>query len=85
MAKKEIVIIVFGEEAVDAYYDCGLKGLQAAIENGDGRVVKREFNTKEEADAYLLGIDDMDGWLAYETIEEDDINNHQKIINKLIK
>lgn len=85
MKIKEVVTIVFGEEAVDAYYDCGLKGLQAAIENGDGRVVKREFDTKEEAQAYLLGIDDMDGWLAYAEIEEDDINNHQRIINKLIK
>lgn len=83
--QKHVIVVVFGEDATDAYYNGGLKQLQEVIENGDGRVVKREFDTEKEAEAYQLGIDDMDGWLSYATIEEDELNKHQRIINKLTK
>lgn len=33
-----------------------------------------EFQTQEELDAYLQGVDDMDGWMDY-TIIEDEENN----------
>ena len=34
-------------------------------------VTTEEFQTQAEVDAYLLGIDDMDGWADYEVIEDD--------------
>jgi len=31
-------------------------------------IVVREFNTEAEIEAYLEGVEDMNGWLSYEVI-----------------
>ena len=36
-----------------------------------------EFNTQAELDAFLLGIDEMDGWMEYEVVEDADPNNDE--------
>jgi len=33
-----------------------------------------EFGTQAELDAYLQGVDDMDGWLDYTIIEDEEDN-----------
>jgi len=30
------------------------------------KAITYKFNTSEELDAFLLGIDEMDGWLGYD-------------------
>jgi len=35
-------------------------------------VCTAEFRTQAELDAYLQGIDDMDGWAGYTIIEDED-------------
>lgn len=80
---KHIVVFVFGEEATDAYLDGGVNGLRKVIEGGDGRVVKREFDTEAEVRAYQQGVEDMDGWLACTIVDDDDIKAHPRIINNL--
>lgn len=32
-----------------------------------------EFQTQAELDAYLQGVDDMDGWADYEVVEDEDV------------
>ena len=40
--------------------------------------VIREFKTKEEAVAYILGIADMDGWLKWNGISEEEVQELEK-------
>lgn len=76
---------VFGEQATDAYCDGGLTAMRKVLENGDGTLVVREFDTKAEADAYRQGVEDMDGWWASAFIYNEDMTAHPRIISKLSK
>jgi len=45
----------------------------------DGQeAVTYKFNTSEELDAFLLGIDEMDGWMGFDdTVDEGHIHREQ--------
>lgn len=43
-----------------------------SIEEKERSVTTADFKTQAEVDAYLAGIDDMDGWADYEVMEEED-------------
>ncbi len=58
--------VVFGTEGVREYYDEGKVDADF--------VVKRQFRTKAERDAYYKGIDDGDGWDEYATLTEEEYN-----------
>lgn len=86
MANKFSVVVIFGEGAARSYLRDGIKGLQEKA--GDGVVIKREFATKAEKDAYIRALDDADqwdGWYSYAFIDDEDRTKHPRIINKLLK
>lgn len=60
------VVVVFGTDAVDAYsraWDDNEQVSESKLEEL-GCVVRRSFETKEELNAYMMGISDSDGWLS---------------------
>ena len=46
----------------------------------DGQeAITYKFNTSEELDAFLLGIDEMEGWLGYDdTVPEGHVHKENK-------
>ena len=70
--KPEEVVVVYGEVA-SLYNNEMWTELRESIKNYDGECVRRKFATKEEADAYIKGVDDSDGWLDYAVVEKADI------------
>ena len=58
--KKNEVTIVWGTEAV--------RGIEKAIEGYTK--IKYKFNTESELDAFIKGVDEGNGWLEYEVIDE---------------
>lgn len=83
MANKFSVVVIFGEGAAKGYMYDGLKGLQERI--SEGALIKRQFDTQAEMDAYIKGIDDADGWLGSAIIDDEDIKKHPRIIKKLLE
>lgn len=60
------VVVVFGQMATSAISENEpLRDKYGCI---DGDVVERKFNTKAELNAYLQGINDMDGWMEYDHV-----------------
>lgn len=65
MAKKKYtVVVVFGEEAANAYGRGDMKRMYEHIRSYNGTLTKRTFDTEAERKAYIRGIDDADGWLG---------------------
>ena len=58
--KKNEVIIVWGTEAV--------RGIEKPIKGYTK--IKYKFNTESELDAFIKGVDEGNGWLEYEFIDE---------------
>ena len=76
MEKKFKITIVFGEKAAnfqrEMQYET-IRELKEGMQANDvyGLVVTREFNTLTEKEAYLQGVEDMDGcfdWYIFENI-----------------
>lgn len=86
MAKKQkyVVVVVYGENAARSYMDGGFEGMRLSITGGEGRLVKREFNTEEERKAYIQGVDDADGWWGSAVMDAEDVKKHPRIINSLL-
>lgn len=61
------VTIIFGDAAVRAFNN-GERS-RAELQNL-GDIVERTFSSKIEANAYLMGIDDADGWLDSMVLED---------------
>jgi len=78
------LIMVFGESAADAYLSDTFDAFRKTIENGDGQIVKRCFNTDAERQAYLLGVADNDGWNGSTYIYPSDIYKHGKAIAAML-
>ncbi len=76
------VFVVFGEYCARAYMEEGLKGVRRKLD--EGTIVKRSFGSKAERDAYIMGIDDADGWMGSAVISTEDILNHRKIIQEML-
>ena len=58
--KKNEVTIVWGTEAV--------RGIEKPIQGYTK--IKYKFNTESELDAFIKGVDEGNGWLEYEVIDE---------------
>ena len=78
-------VVVFGSIATDAYIEEGFGKMVKVLERGTGMLVKHEFNTIDEVNAYLIGIEEMAGWEESSPLSDDDIMKHPRIINKLTK
>lgn len=66
-----VMTFVFGTDAVDALYDEGLAAAKRVAKRGDGMIVKKKFNSPQEMQAYMDGIDDMDGWYKVAYIDSE--------------
>ena len=64
--------VLFGEGPVNDFYE----GVSVDVE--DGMLVKHEFATKAEYDAYFKGLDDGDGWNEYATLTK---NEYEQILS----
>lgn len=84
MAKKKFkAVVVFGEDAAKAYANGDMKHMYGLIRNCDGSLLQREFDTEAERKAYIMGIDDMDGWFGAAVLSEDDAK--KKTVKELLK
>ena len=64
------VTVIFGEYAARAYGNGGVKEM---IEHMDeGQLMVREFDTEAERRAYIMGVDDSDGWLGAAVLSDKD-------------
>lgn len=64
------VTIIFGEYAAKAYMNDGVEGIRDHY--GEGQLTVREFDTEAEKKAYIMGIDDSDGWLGAAVLSDED-------------
>jgi hypothetical protein len=62
--------IVFGEYAAKAYCNGGIE--EMAEHMAEGQLTVREFDTEAERRAYIMGIDDSDGWLGAAVLSKED-------------
>lgn len=72
MEKKFEIVVVFGETAAKMYFenfDEDEPISEAELEEW-GCVVRRSFDTEAELRAYLMALDDSDGWDDYIVAEE---------------
>lgn len=82
--KKVTVVMVFGEDAADVYCDEGFMAMRKYIEGGNGgQLVKHEFDTEAERNAYIRGVWDMDGWFGAAMLEDEDVRRHPTIIKNM--
>jgi hypothetical protein len=64
--------VVFGTRATHRYDEQDFEGLHEVCRDGDGSIVIREFDTEAERRAYIMGIDDSDGWLGAAVLSKED-------------
>ena len=62
--------IIFGEYAAKAYCNGGVE--EMAEHMSEGQLTVREFDTEAERRAYIMGIDDSDGWLGAAVLSKED-------------
>lgn len=73
MAKKKFkTVVIFGETAAKAYGWEDMEKMCSLVREGDASLGVREFDTEAERKAYILGIDDADGWLGAAVLSEKD-------------
>lgn len=74
--KKFDVVVVFGADAVSEYVEAWDNNEQISEGRLEelGCVVRRSFKTEAEKKAYLLALEDADGWWENTVAEE----NHLK-------
>ena len=74
--KKFDVVVVFGESAARAYreaWECEEPVSESKLEEL-GCVVRHSFDTEAERSAYLMALEDSDGWRDYFVAEEKLLN-----------
>lgn len=72
MEKTFDVVVVFGEEASRAYaqaWENEVPISESKLEEF-GCVTRRSFDTESERAAYLMALEDSDGWYDYVIAEE---------------
>lgn len=84
MKKKYKVVVIFGENAATSYFEGGLYAAKDCILNGDGMIIKKEFDTEAERNAYIEGCKDNDGWCGYSIVDDNDVKKHPRLINSMI-
>ena len=82
IAGKYVVHGIFGESATDIIEEKAGSLTKADIKEikADGGEMLRIFDTPKEAEAYIQGLNDMDGWLAWQATSKAD---HEKIYGKM--
>jgi hypothetical protein len=78
------IVMVFGDSAADAYLCESFEAMTKIVDDGDGLIIKRHFNTCGERHAYLLGVNDGNGWDGSTYLYPADVYKHAKAINKRI-
>ena len=68
-AGQEKVYVAFSSEAANAVHGADEDKLSEILESNADLIVVRTFNSKAEKDAYLKGLDDLDGWTEYATLD----------------
>lgn len=66
----EKIKIIFGKQAVNSFLNEGVTALKK--NDIDGLCLVREFATKTEKQAYLMGLEDCDGWENYYILDEEE-------------
>lgn len=66
----EKIKIIFGKQAVNSFLNEGVTALKK--NDIDGLCLVREFATKAEKQAYLMGLEDCDGWENYYILDEEE-------------
>ncbi|MBQ8713105.1 MAG: hypothetical protein IJ551_09860 [Prevotella sp.] len=64
------VTIIFGENAAKAYMSGGVEEMSEHM--SEGSLAVREFDTEAERKAYIMGVDDSDGWLGAAVLSKED-------------
>lgn len=77
-------IVMFGSTAANAYLDGGFGAMKKVLDEGDGCLVRREFWTDREREAYFMGLEDQEGWEGSQGLDRADIYRHGKAIEKLL-
>lgn len=80
--KKYAVVVVFGEEAANAYGWGDMKRMYGLIREYNGSLTKRTFDTEAERKAYIRGIDDADGWIGSAVLSDADAK--KRTISRLL-
>lgn len=83
-AKKYQVAVVLGEDAAECYDEYGLKELSKRISELGGNVVSHEFDTPAERNAYIMAMEDANGWWGNAVISNSDITKHPRMIKKML-
>lgn len=47
-------------------------------QDGD-KAVTYKFKTKGELDAFMLGVDEMDGWMGYDIVDEGYVHKEEEV------
>ena len=81
--KKFKVVVVFGEEATNAYGWDDYERMCRLLKQGDGTLMESEFDTEAERDAYIKGIDDAKGWIDASVLSDEAAR--KKCLRQLIK
>ena len=64
--------VIFGEAACRCYDETGdIKKVQEVIKKKGGEIIKIEFKTEAEYQAYLKGLFDGNGWEEYWVYKKD--------------
>lgn len=77
------VVVVFGECAAQAYEEKGFTAMRSVLKNGDGMLVRKDFNTKAEVEAYIEGLEDSRGWEEFCVLDKEDVAWHPRLIKRL--
>lgn len=56
---------IFGQDAVRHFADTDKVPSKKWLKQNDGNVLEREFATQAEMNAYLLALEDYNGWWDY--------------------
>ena len=85
------VHIVFGEiassmveevlSAAEESVEAGAENLKQQFDHESFHVTTQEFKTEAECTAYLMGVNDMDGWMGYSGCLDD---KQAELLNKVI-
>lgn len=84
--KKYQVAVVLGEYAAECYEEYGLKLLRKRINENevDGNVISREFDSQAERNAYIMAMEDANGWWGNAVISNSDMTKHPRIIKSML-
>lgn len=72
---------IFGGEEDDGENgnaDHTAKEYKDSVDKLDGEFIRHAWRTEAEADAYMLGIYEMNGWLDYIAVDDKDIKKEDK-------